>query len=380
MIKQGKGKRLKGKGLELRILVKRFVFLTFALCLLPFALSYAGDPGTSALDFLKLQVGARQAGMGGGSVALADDINAANSNPAGLSMVNRPEAGFLFSQYLQGISYEHLGFSVPTHRGTFGFQATTLDYGSMDSYDANDNRTGSVSGGDMSLAVSYAREVLPGLSFGGNLHYLREKLDFEAATGESIDLGVMYRPEVTKGILSHLRFGMAVDNLGPKIGFIDEKAPLPMDVSAGVGYDALLEALNLYLEGHKPNDDSAYVNLGGEYWFLGMLALRAGYQSGSDIGPGASIGTGVRFGGLQIDYSWMPYGDLGSTQRIGIVYRFGGAETADLRMKAQQAYQRGRYYEALSYLGQLISDDPHDRSAKVLYPASQEKILLIEAK
>src|SRR5262245_20549202 len=86
--------------------------LIFPYLIFPYSYVFASEPGTTALNFLKLEVGARQAGMGGGSVGLADDINAARHNPAALARLEKPEAAFLYSNYFMDVSYKNLAMSM----------------------------------------------------------------------------------------------------------------------------------------------------------------------------------------------------------------------------------------------------------------------------
>jgi len=53
-----------------------------------------------------------------------------------------------------------------------------------------------------------------------------------------------------------------------------------------------------------------------------MLALRAGYRTGQDIGSGMSAEVGLRIGKIDLDYAYVPYGDLGNTHRISLEIKF----------------------------------------------------------
>jgi hypothetical protein len=55
-----------------------------------------------------------------------------------------------------------------------------------------------------------------------------------------------------------------------------------------------------------------------------MVALRTGYQFGRNTGAGSgfSVGMGLTFSNLGLDYAFVPYGDLGDTHRISLGYKF----------------------------------------------------------
>ena len=57
----------------------------------------------------------------------------------------------------------------------------------------------------------------------------------------------------------------------------------------------------------------------------GAASLRGGWNSRSlqvDGLTGVTLGAGVEFHGLSVDYAFLPYGDLGSTHRVGLSAKF----------------------------------------------------------
>jgi len=58
-----------------------------------------------------------------------------------------------------------------------------------------------------------------------------------------------------------------------------------------------------------------------------MFHLRAGFRTDtvSGLSPlaGLSTGMGITLWGQELSYAWLPYGDLGSTQYLSMVLRFG---------------------------------------------------------
>lgn len=72
----------------------------------------------------------------------------------------------------------------------------------------------------------------------------------------------------------------------------------------------------------KPQDNDVYWCLGAEWWMQDTIALRAGYKTNQDIGPGWSAGLGFKFQRICLDYAYAPYGDLGNTHRISLGMNF----------------------------------------------------------
>jgi hypothetical protein len=97
-----------------------------------------------------------------------------------------------------------------------------------------------------------------------------------------------------------------------------------MNIKLGVGYK-IKENFIAGADVNMPNSGSTKISLGGEYAVkIGedmSIPIRLGYCSGMDVG-GISYGVGFGYKMLGIDITLAPYGDLGSTTRIGLTYKF----------------------------------------------------------
>jgi len=79
-----------------------------------------------------------------------------------------------------------------------------------------------------------------------------------------------------------------------------------------------------------PKNNNPYANIGTEYLLVGgkswRFAGRAGYSSQTAQGitgfTGASIGIGIGYEGMNVDYAFVPYGSVGTAQRISLTYNF----------------------------------------------------------
>ncbi|MEW6681037.1 MAG: hypothetical protein AB1297_08510, partial [bacterium] len=103
-------------------------------------LSFAGEPGKTAMAFLKLGQGARVNGMGEAFVGLADDINSLYWNPAGLANLKEREASFMFLKpfdEVKGLGYGYLSGVFPTHKAIFATSISYLDYGKEKKYEVD---------------------------------------------------------------------------------------------------------------------------------------------------------------------------------------------------------------------------------------------------
>jgi len=53
-----------------------------------------------------------------------------------------------------------------------------------------------------------------------------------------------------------------------------------------------------------------------------QLSQRVGYRTSQDVGSGASYGIGPKISAISLDYTYVPYGDLGNPQRISLGTEF----------------------------------------------------------
>lgn len=70
-----------------------------------------------------------------------------------------------------------------------------------------------------------------------------------------------------------------------------------------------------------------YASLGCEYWLLNMVGLRAGYKYGyhtDSLGNivGITGGLSLRAFNFQLDYAFVPFGELGDTHRFSLSAKF----------------------------------------------------------
>ncbi len=98
----------------MKILSKIAIVLTLILLLnsaAPAEIRYAGS-------FLELGIGARAMGMGGAFVSVADDGSAFYWNPAGASLLIRPELFGMYSSLFKSLEkHHHVGFTRPLYGG-----------------------------------------------------------------------------------------------------------------------------------------------------------------------------------------------------------------------------------------------------------------------
>lgn len=135
------------------------------------------------------------------------------------------------------------------------------------------------------------------------------------------DLGVRLRP------MTRLSFAGSLLNLGPSISLSSEES-LPTELKLGAAWRALEHSehsLDLACETNVALASSQLprFGFGMEYWYKDLCALRAGYLVDTSS-EGFTAGAGIQLYGLEVDYAYQPFDQLGATNRISGLYRWDG--------------------------------------------------------
>lgn len=287
----------------------------------------AEGPGTTSAQFLKIGIGAREVGMGEAACALSDDANSIYWNPAGLGLLKERELTAIYNIWFEDIRHGFLGYAHPFKSSTLGVAINYLDIGRMEKtrWDYPGGKGETFSATDIAGYLSCARRLREDLAVGLNLKHIQQRIEDESATGFGTDLGILYKP-------SNLRLGLAVQNIGTELKFIEEGYPLPLNIKAGIAYP--FKNLLFALDANKPMDNEMKFSLGIESHWFKILALRLGYKTGPDhrLGivtktpAGLTAGVGFNLKPLRFDLAYAPYGDLGDTYRVSLLARFGERE------------------------------------------------------
>ncbi len=302
--------------------------------------------GQSGWQFLHLPTIARNAALADIKCGLKNNsVTAIFTNPANLVDIQNIDAAFSKINYVADISYMTAAVAKNFGKwGVFGIHFANLDVGDMirteNIYDPRFDityRSGDLetfSAGDLLVGISYARSVTDRLSIGGNISYIREKLDQTKVENWNTDFGIFFRT----GFRS-LTLSMVARNFGPDTEFtgftelygLPQSVRMPLDFRLGISYDFIEKAydsdhrLSGYLEGVHPNDASERIHIALEYSFLDVFLLRGGYKFNYDE-QGFTMGGGLNFNmrGItgRIDYAYLDYGRLSSVHLFTVGFGF----------------------------------------------------------
>src|SRR5437773_9598171 len=246
------------------IIVRRSLALLLAGTLIS-SQSYASSPGTTTGELLKIPVGTRAIGMGEAYTALADDSSALYWNPAGMSLTNQKEVTFMHSSLMESVHYEHLAFVMPGDSFALGTNFSYLGYGDITGYDNTGNPTGDVNAYSYVFNGGISRVIIPRLFLGVSGGLIHETLADATANTFAMNAGALY------ALPGHpwagdYRLGVAVQNLGPGLKFVNERDPLPRRVKLGAAAQGIKKLpLNLTADVTLPNDNDTYFSFGSEY-------------------------------------------------------------------------------------------------------------------
>lgn len=283
------------------------------------ALTSVGNADDSPAEFLADPPSARLTALGGSYSALPDGAGSLGTNPALLGLEGH--SGMMLSQTSLGSDASGLyagGVWVLPKRGIS--LGAGLREQSIDSFEVTNNSGGS--GGTVSprqmaalLGVSYKwKQDTIGLT----VKSVNVKVVDSASTW-AIDGGFVSRPMGPGDI----RMGLLVANLGGKLSVGSGSESLPQSIRLG-GSMGNWRGLTLVSDLVFPSGGKERLELGAEYgrWFSEDLRGRAqaGWNTRHDPQENSmaelSVGAGLIFKTISVDYAAQPFREIGMTQTI----------------------------------------------------------------
>jgi hypothetical protein len=266
--------------------------------------------------------GARALSMGSAFVGVADDSTALYWNPAGLSSLDSLNLGLHHNEWLAGIVQETAEVAAPAGvLGAFAASVDYISYGTFSGYDATGASTADYSANRYGFDLGWGKELLPGFAAGAALKGSTQAISGSTYNNMAADLGLLWRP------VQGLGLGLTWTNLGSKVAGYAQ----PTDVNLGASYGFAATRDNRLLLAASGTWEPNGVNrmeYGLEDVVHEFLALRVGFNNGAADTQiqgltGLTLGLGILIQGFELDYAYLPYGDLGTAQRLSLTYAFG---------------------------------------------------------
>ena len=265
----------------------RKTFILFLLLVISFPVSVLAGPGRTGAQILNLGGGARARALGDAFYAVSGDVTTSLWNPSGLADMpdsrlrsgqKAAQASMFYTDYSapfgeagEGLYYTFLSGAVPL--GDFGTIGATLQMQGQGTIavttDSPDVLREESLGTNFALTFSYADRITESLSAGINGKIIRMVLGRENGSSYAVDVGVQYllpfEPVPTT-------IGVAIQNIGPGISFIDENQadPLPRFLRMGTSislyrdrYNHLrfVSGITAYVDKLREDEDELLVDL-----------------------------------------------------------------------------------------------------------------------
>jgi len=290
--------------------------------------------GNTEVAFLKVPVGARAVGMGQAFITIGEGVSAMLWNPAGLAKIQSSEIFITHMELYIDNWLDFIGYGFPTRRGILGISGLYLFQGEIKARNSNREDLGNFSTSDLAVTVSFAKNLNKINQAGGNLKLIQKRLGDESAVGLAMDIGGTFLTPI-----SPLTVSVVLQNMGPKMKFLEKSFSLPITLKFGALYRTnrwlfLASDIN-----YLPIESNFTISFGSEFIISQILSLRAGYLSSvthaknaSSFGSGQengldslsnfSSGLGLKIYRYQLDYAFLPFGELGTSHQFSLTARF----------------------------------------------------------
>jgi hypothetical protein len=305
-------------------MIKYFKFLVLLFLFISCNI-YSSEPG---FEFLRSEVGARPAALGGAFVGVDGDINSLFYNPAGLASIKNKIGTFTYINHILDINAGIFGYAQPLlDKGVVGIGINYINYGELEGRNENGLPLGNFNAYDYSLILSYSNEIFANVKAGVNGKFINSKIENYSATAYALDLGFIYRIEK-----HDLNIGFSFMNIGNNTkAFINTKESLPSHIKAGVSKRLAHLPVLLCGEIRRFRGGTFQYLGGGEIIFNKRIKGRVGYNSNGkdqhfgitdDTYAGMSFGMGFELSSFNIDYAFSSMGGIGNQNRFTITKEF----------------------------------------------------------
>lgn len=265
----------------------------------------------TAINALNKVEPSRARALGGAATAIGYDSTLVWVNPASTAQANRSSITFAGQRgHFREITGQGL-WTKPYRKGILTLGVMYYDTGSMNFRASDGSLRQMTLQQDFVGSVSYAGAISPRMNGGFTLKGIRSQL-FGKASASALAGDAGWQMRLTK----ILKMGMAIQNVGTKLTYLDEAVSLPtatrvgfaigarmaqLGLSGAMGRDVLIFMGDAELPLHEPG---MTLRGGIEYQWRGILALRAGAHRAARVAlSNYSAGLGFHLGQYRLDYS-----------------------------------------------------------------------------
>jgi hypothetical protein len=303
------------------------VFVVLAVLAAP----VAAQVSIGGAQSLYIHPGGRPAGMGDAWVSIADDATGCWWNPAGLAFLeDRYNVSLMHSRLVpdwEDVYYEYAAYAQKIEGlGTLGGSVIYLTYGEQQATTPDDPTPFTTFNSyEVIPSIAYGALIGENLGIGINLKFIYVDLAPASVTVEgqqgsgttfAADFGVLW-----KLMDGRWNVGGNIQHVGPKIAYIDEeqKDPLPRNLKLGTSYKVVSDEMNeltvsfdynkslVIVEDISDPTIGVILNMGAEYRYYDLFALRGGYVYDEDGEiKDFSFGMGLKYKSFAFDVANVP--------------------------------------------------------------------------
>ena len=302
--------------------------LTVTLFILLFQTVSAEGIAGYAGSFLRFGTTAYSMAMGGGFTAAIDPGFPGYHNPAAVAFLDKRSGSVLhhflpLDRYLVSASFSTK--LPPT--GGLGIGIVNAGVDKIDARNAAGHQTGTFSTEEYGVYVSFANELVSGLSLGVNVKMFFQTLPMEGTTvsgkGTGVDAGILYRRS------KNFEMGLVIQDWDAAYAWntgdvFEEKGStyedrFPLQVRAGFVYrPGSIDVIGDYTYFRVGEHVSAHrLRAGGEYRPIERVAVRAGMNNFSP-----TVGLGLNYTLLQRDDAYVDYAFILGRRGEGLTHVF----------------------------------------------------------
>ena len=272
--------------------------------------------GTAA-SVLALPATARFAALASAGSAFSDDPDSARANPAGRAGGDGLWAAASLARFPFETSLTRLTLERPFGPTTANVSLVRADLGETDQRTVLGQPGPRYGGSDLGLSLSVSRrlERSPGVSVGASATWLHERVFFTTASALAFGAGLV--ADLRPADEEPLRLAVSVLDAGTRLGV----SPLPARVVAGAASAwrpqrfpgvRLLGALDAVV----PFRGGQSLRAAAELSVTGAVFARAGFEIGAGGSSVATVGAGVRWRALGLDWAYASAGTVGAVHRM----------------------------------------------------------------
>ncbi|MCP4129625.1 MAG: UPF0164 family protein [bacterium] len=351
----------------------------------------SGSAGSSGADFLEIGIGSRALSMGEAFTAETNDINSLYYNPSGLAAMKYPVLSIVHQELIVDSRFENVTGGFPLLGGFMGISNSLFWVPTFDKIDIDGNKTGDVTFFNGCFTTGYGYD-LGFMYVGGSIKYIYQKIDTLVTHSVAVDLGVlkgMYMYSPFDAPIRNFHIGFSILNVGTNAN----EDPLPRMIRFGLSYkltkwyglnidftENFINASDLY-DFTYGFDESFRMNMGMEFTYLELLALRGGYR----FNDGGTYTLGLGFNYVISDVTFLVDSSFADSGVFGPSYSFNVSFkliprviTVEDKRQAEGHYKSGIKYFVANDLDSSINEFRQARDYNPYHKNVDKKIKDLE--